>query len=228
MTEYLQRRQVTEEEMLVDILCESCQKGASDYLGSLDWPIETPRDFWHALEARYGRDALSKMGDFDNLKQKPGQSYRRYADVMMEKAYGLSIPRESMLRKYMQTMLHGSELRRYIIPQLSAFADVRELAAAVEQLTQDEPAWQVEKKESTAVKCRICGKPGHFASSCPKNKRTATSPPTVTAAAEAEVEQQEEEKFAEDEYEYLEEYEELEVTTVQAAPAEKRSAPDGD
>ena len=111
MTEYLQRRQVTEEAMIVDILCESCQKGASDYLGSLEWPVETPRDFWHAC-----RDTLSKMGDFDNLKQKPGQSYRRYADIMMERAYGLQIPREAMLRKYLHTMLHGSELRKFLIP----------------------------------------------------------------------------------------------------------------
>ena len=107
----------------------------------------------------------------------------------MEKAYGLNIPREAMLRKYMQTMLHGSELRRYLVPQLGTFEDVRELAAAVEQLTQDEPAWQVEKKESGVSKCRICGRPGHFASACPKNKRsTTTTRPTVTAAAEAEVE----------------------------------------
>lgn len=101
-------------------------------MGSLDWPIETPRDFWHALETRYGRDTLSKMGDFDNLKQKPGQTYRRYADIMMERAYGLNIPREAMLRKYMQTMLHGQELRRYLVPQLAQFEDVRSLAAAVE------------------------------------------------------------------------------------------------
>ena len=50
----------------------------------------------------------------------------------------------------------------------------------------------------------------------------------MTAAAEAEVEQQEDERLAEEGYEYLEDYEELEVTTVQAYPAEKRSAPDGD
>ena len=102
--------------MIVDILQESCQKGASDYLGSLEWPIENQRDFWHALEARYGRDALSKMGDYDNLHQRPGQSYRRYADILMERAYGLNIPREAQLRKYMQTMLHANELRLYLIP----------------------------------------------------------------------------------------------------------------
>ena len=132
ITEYLQRRQVTDPTMMVDILQESCQKGASDYLGSLEWPIENPRDFWHALESRYGRDALSKMGDYDNLRQRPGQSYRRYADILMEKAYGLNIPREAMLRKYMQTMLHSTELRRYLVPQLNTFEDVRALASAVE------------------------------------------------------------------------------------------------
>lgn len=58
--------------MIVDILQESCQKGASDYLGSLEWPIEHPRDFWHAMETRYGRDSLAKMGDFDNLRQRQG------------------------------------------------------------------------------------------------------------------------------------------------------------
>ena len=35
----------------------------------------------------------------------------------------------------MQTMLHGPELRRYILPQLDRYDDVRALAAAVEQLT---------------------------------------------------------------------------------------------
>ena len=54
---------------------------------------------------------------------------------MMERAYGLNIPREAMLRKYLQTMLHGHELRRYLVPQLANFEDVRGLAAAVEQLT---------------------------------------------------------------------------------------------
>ena len=53
----------------------------------------------------------------------------------MERAYGLNIPREAQLRKYMQTMLHANELRRYLIPQLNTFEDVRALAAAVEQLT---------------------------------------------------------------------------------------------
>ena len=61
-----------------------------------------------------------------------------------------------------------------------------------------------------------------------KNKRTTITHPTVTAAAEAVVEQQEDDELAEEEYEYLEEYDELEVTTVTAAPAEKRSSPDGD
>ena len=72
------------------------------------------------------------MGDYDSLRQRPGQSYRRYADVLMERAYGLNIPREAQLRKYMQTMLHGNELRRYLVPQLNNFEDVRALAAAVE------------------------------------------------------------------------------------------------
>ena len=53
----------------------------------------------------------------------------------MERAYGLNISREAMLRKYLQTMLHGHELQRYLVPQLANFEDVRGLAAAVEQLT---------------------------------------------------------------------------------------------
>lgn len=101
----------------------------------MEWPVETVRDFWHALETRYARDSLSRMADYDNLKQKSGQSYRKYADVLLEKSYGLGIPREALLRKFLLTMLHGAELRRYLIPQLNTFEDVRGLAAAVEQLT---------------------------------------------------------------------------------------------
>ena len=48
----------------------------------------------------------------------------------MERAYGLNIPREAMLRKYLHTMMHGNELRKFLIPQLQHFEDVRSLAAA--------------------------------------------------------------------------------------------------
>jgi hypothetical protein len=50
----------------------------------------------------------------------------------MEKAYGLNIPKEALLRKFLQTMLHGNELRRYLIGNISMYNDTRELAAAVE------------------------------------------------------------------------------------------------
>ena len=39
--EYLRRRGVTETRMTVDVLQESCVKGAQEYIGSLEWPIET-------------------------------------------------------------------------------------------------------------------------------------------------------------------------------------------
>ena len=109
---------------------------------------------------------------------------------MLEKSYGLNIPREALLRKYLQTMLHGQELRRFLVPHLNQYDDVRALAAAVEQLTQDEPTWATDAKPSSSTsKCRICGKSGHFAAACPTKKRAApTRTPTVPAAAEAELE----------------------------------------
>lgn len=110
---------------------------------------------------------------------------------MLEKSYGLGIPREALLRKYLQTMLHGSELRRFLVPHLNNYEDVRALAAAVEQLTQDEPAWAIDAKpNASASKCRICGKSGHFAAACPTKRRAATTTrtPAVPAAAEAELE----------------------------------------
>ena len=86
---------------MIDVLQEACQKQASDFLGSLEWPIEHVEDFWRIIESRFGKDALTRMAEFDLLKQKSGQSYRKYADLITEKAYGLGIPREAVLRKFM-------------------------------------------------------------------------------------------------------------------------------
>ena len=70
--EYLRRRKVQDELMAVDVLQESCSKGASDFLGSLEWPIETINEFWEAMEGRYAKDALTRMGEYDALRQRPG------------------------------------------------------------------------------------------------------------------------------------------------------------
>ena len=73
------------------------------------------------MEGRFAKTALLRMAEFDMCKQKPGQSYRKYADLLTEKAYGLSIPREAMLRKFLGSMTHAAELRKFIVPQLDNY-----------------------------------------------------------------------------------------------------------
>lgn len=114
--EYLRRRGVTEERTAVDILQEACEKSASEYLGSVEWPIEHIDTFWEVMEARFSRDAFARMADYENLRQRVGQSYRKYADIMMERAYGLGIPPASMLRKFLRTMLRSAELSPFVLP----------------------------------------------------------------------------------------------------------------
>lgn len=66
--EYLRRRKVSDELMMVDVLQEACQKGASDFLGSLEWPIESVDQFWEVMESRFETDPLTRMADFDLLR----------------------------------------------------------------------------------------------------------------------------------------------------------------
>ena len=68
------------------------------------------------MESRFAKNSLVRMQEFDLCKQKPGQSYRKYADFLTEKAYGLNIPREAMLRKFLSTMTHAADLRKFLVP----------------------------------------------------------------------------------------------------------------
>jgi hypothetical protein len=128
------------------------------------------------MEVRFSRDIFARMADYDNLRHKEGQTYRRYADILMEHAYGLGIPKEALLRKFLNTMRRGAELRRFLVAHLDSYADVRALAAAVEQLTQEDDVWKADVRpshritgsNSSATKCRICGRSGHYAAACPR------------------------------------------------------------
>ena len=63
--EYLYRRNVNDEVMQVDVLSEACTKSASDYLGSLEWPINTVDSFWEAIETRFAKPPLARMAEYD-------------------------------------------------------------------------------------------------------------------------------------------------------------------
>jgi hypothetical protein len=120
--------------MSVDILQEACEKGASEYLGSLEWPLETVDAFWEVMEARFAKTALTRTAEYERLEMRPGQTYQRYADLLMQKTYGLGLPRETLLRFFMKTMLNGNVLRPYLTPSLHLYPDVRALATAVEEV----------------------------------------------------------------------------------------------
>lgn len=80
-------------------------------------------------------------------------------------------------------MLRSEELKRHLMANIHAYEDVRALAAAAEHLVADEV------KRDMGGKCRICGKAGHFAASCPRKAagaRTSTRPVATAAAAEAD------------------------------------------
>ena len=82
--------------MCLDVLQEACQGAASDFLGTVEWPIDSVDEFWRIMESRFAKTSLVRMQVFDLCKQTPGQSYRN-ADFLTEKAYGLNIPRKVML-----------------------------------------------------------------------------------------------------------------------------------
>ena len=127
---------------------------------------------------------------------------------MTEKAYGLGIPKEAMLRKFLQTMTHGNEVRKFLIPNLERYEDVRALATAVEALTSEEQQWTIEAKTtSTTARCRVCGRTGHLAAACPTKSRRPpprSAPAAAAATAAAELEYGAEEA-AEEAAEYCEE-----------------------
>ena len=58
--------------MQVDILLEACEGSASEYLGSLEWPIDTIDQFWSTMEVRFQRNEFARMADYEGLRQKAG------------------------------------------------------------------------------------------------------------------------------------------------------------
>lgn len=84
---------------------------------------------------------------------------------------------------------------------------MKELAAAAEHLCEEGE----KPGRATPSKCRLCGKAGHMAASCPL-KRSRSKPATTNEATLAPVEEVEAEGYfyeemAEEDYEELEDYE---------------------
>lgn len=123
-------------------------------------------------------------------------------------------------------MLHGQELRRFLIPNIKSYDDVRQLGQAAELLTQDDDKY----KDTKAVtgKCRLCGKVGHFAASCPAKGKARSAIQRTNPKPVAEVEYPEDEYHEDyEDHEELEDYEgdlELNQTACGLDAAEKRPA----
>lgn len=126
-------------------------------------------------------------------------------------------------------MRNSAQLRKFLLPHLSQYASVLELATAVDTLVQDDDSMQ--RPAATSNRCRECGKEGHYARDCPRRRRQqGTAAPRAgraAAAAEAGVEPLvEEDYWCDEDYEEPEDEEILDVESAAPTvePAEKRAA----
>ena len=81
-------------------------------------------------------------------------------------------------------MRNSGALRKFILPTLSSYRDVRELAAAVAQLVEDEEG--ISSVPQRETRCRVCNKVGHLARNCPRNRPTPPARRPIAPVAEAE------------------------------------------
>lgn len=125
-------------------------------------------------------------------------------------------------------MRNGDQLRRFMIPHMHDYHTLKELATAVQKLTEDDEQFKVKPQ----VKCRICGRLGHIASKCTRrsrpNKQQQASNTTATAVVDYDWENGFEEN---EEMQEVPEEDEIDENTheiledLSVEPAEKRPLP---
>ena len=100
---YLKQYDVHDDSIQNKVIIGAMTGSARKWFGSLD-PLEVDRsckeEVLEAIVARYGRTKMWKIRNFNEMKQKTGETLQAYADRLRKACYGLNKDLEEIIYKF--------------------------------------------------------------------------------------------------------------------------------